>query len=303
MMNICIIGVGKMGETHLDIYRKIGIKNNIYLIDNDEQRGRSIAKKYQAEYINNYEDFSSRNKVDLTDICLPNYLHFEYIKKAIKIKSHIIVEKPPVLGKKEYQELIISLKNYPKIFSCAFVDRYHQPFETARDFCGSSKIVSFSFHRWGQRPDSRSWLLDYKKSGGCLMDLGIHDLDFLCSLVKKINNISAVSLSGTNQSDLTIRLNNFSVGHISSGWSLANKNPIKFYNSFQIATVNGLISYDSISNILSVNNTLIEISERRYPDAYQKELSHLLNRIQSNDLDNTFEVDQINKTMNIFNKI
>jgi len=133
-MNICIIGAGKMGETHLEMYRTLRIGRKVYIIDTNKKRGIELAKKYGGVFKNNLDQLSSKLKIDICDICTPTYLHLYYIKKAVKLSTHIIVEKPPVLNYKESLTLSKIIKNYPRVFMTAYSERFFMPFVLLKIF-------------------------------------------------------------------------------------------------------------------------------------------------------------------------
>lgn len=304
-LNLLIIGVGRMGETHLSLYKKIDKNLNLFVYDNNTNLCQKIADKYNITYLRDFNEAKNIN-IDICDICLPNHLHFDYIKRAIKLNTHIIVEKPVVISDKEWQLLSSYLNNYKKVFMCAYVERYFQPYLLVKKFLeeNNAKILNFSFTRWGNNLESGSWLLDTNKSGGVLMDLGIHDVDFLCSIIDTISKIDLLSFNKKDQySELLLNINNSIIGSISAGWNIPKNDVNNFYNSFTILTDRGIIKYDSITKDLYINDKKNNIKKERYPDAYSKELKVFIQKIFSRKINNKDELNIITKTMFLLNKI
>lgn len=304
-LNLLIIGTGKMGETHLSLYIKNNKKLNIFVYDKNSNLCQKIADKYNVTCLSDFNEVKNKN-IDICDICLPNHLHFDYIKQAIKLNTHIIVEKPVVMSSKEWQLLSNNLNNYKKVFMCAYVERYFQPYLLVKKFLeeNNAKIINFSFTRWGNNLESGSWLSDISKSGGVLMDLGIHDVDFLCSIIDPINKIDLLSFNKKDQcSELLLKINNSIIGSISSGWNILKNEVNNFYNSFIILTNKGILKYDSITKDLYINGKKNNIKKDRYPDAYSKELKVFIQKTFSRKINNKNELNIITKTMFLLKKI
>ena len=74
---------------------------------------------------NDYEKLLNNNKVDIVYIALPNSLHYEWVKKSLDFKKHILVEKPAFINSQETQ----SIFNHPNFDSFfigeGFMFRYH----------------------------------------------------------------------------------------------------------------------------------------------------------------------------------
>lgn len=303
-MNLLIIGVGRMGETHLSLYKKINRNLDIFIYDRDIDLSQKIANKYNVKLLKSFSETIDK-KIDICDVCLPTYLHFSYIKKAIKLNSHIIVEKPTVISVKQWEILYKILKNYKKIFMCAYVDRFYEPFLYVNNYFKKTgaKIINFTSHRWGNCPQKGSWFLEKNKSGGVLMDLAIHDIDFICSNINQLQMTKFLASVEKTNLEMIFKINKLTIGSISAGWSIPENDNNNFYNDFTILTDKGIISYNSISKDLYIKNQKIHIKSERYPNAYLKELKYFIEKILSNDKNNQKELDTINKTMLLINKI
>lgn len=64
------------------------------IVRRNEKTGHAEAKKYNARYYCDPEEMLKNEDIDLVVICLPTYLHEEYVVLAAKCKKHILCEKP-----------------------------------------------------------------------------------------------------------------------------------------------------------------------------------------------------------------
>ena len=58
-----------------------------------------------------YQTLLEKEDVEVVDICLPNYLHYEMCLKAAKAMKHVIVEKPLAVTLEQADEMIKVCKN------------------------------------------------------------------------------------------------------------------------------------------------------------------------------------------------
>lgn len=299
--NICIVGVGLMGKTHLDIYKKIGVEGNIILVDTDQKRLEEIAGKYAVSFSPSFEEATRQKSIDICDICVPTKYHLQFIKKAINANVNILVEKPAVLNYEETNELTDLLLNYHKVFMCAFVERYFEPYMLAKQFSQKGSLIFFLFERFGGKPKEGSWYADRQLSGGVLLDLGVHDIDFFCNICtpKKEEEVHAFN----NNGGISTILNGSVSGIFNCGWTLPITNKVDFYNAFKLITDRGIFTYDSMMKSICENGEVIKINEDRYPQAYRREIETFLSRVDNfKPEDNERELNLIRRTMEIVNK-
>lgn len=290
-----------MGETHLDIYKKIGARENIIVVDTDRKRLAEIAGKYAVTISPSFEEAIRQNGIDICDICVPTKYHLQFIKKAVKANVNILVEKPAVLNYEETSELTDLLLNYHKVFMCAFVERYFEPYMLAKQFSQNGNLIHFLFERFGGKPKKGSWYADKQLSGGVLLDLGIHDIDFFCTICtpEKENEVHAFN----NNGKISTMLNGSVSGTFNCGWTLPITNKISFYNAFKLITDRGIFTYDSMANSICENGEILKINEDRYPQAYRREIEAFLGRVDNfKPVDNENELNLIQRTMEIINK-
>src|SRR5215218_533016 len=120
MINVGVIGLGMMGQTHLDAYAKRADVTVVAISDKDPDRlsgktravgnvegqaqgGFDLAKaKGYAEGMDLIKD----KAVDVVDICLATPLHVEYAIAALKKGKHVLVEKPLARTYKDAMKLV-----------------------------------------------------------------------------------------------------------------------------------------------------------------------------------------------------
>lgn len=107
MLNIGIIGCGKIAEAHADIISQIERVKLIATCDNEILMAKQLAERYKAgEFYDELSSFLERAKPDVVHITTPPQSHFEIAKMCLNSGCHVFVEKPFTIYANETRELI-----------------------------------------------------------------------------------------------------------------------------------------------------------------------------------------------------
>lgn len=102
LFRICIIGAGFVGRKHTAAYASIpNIKLQVICDSNTDamNRIRDCFDFYRTE--TDWREAVKADDVDIVCICVPNHLHFEIAKEALKAGKHVVCEKPLGMNSKE----------------------------------------------------------------------------------------------------------------------------------------------------------------------------------------------------------
>lgn len=199
-VNISLIGVGRMGQFHLNVINQINSINLTGIYDADENHLNEVSNKYNINKFNSLDEAIDNS--DAVIIASPTKYHFEIAKKALEKGKHVLVEKPMTetyIQAKELQE-IVNKKNL--ILQVGHVERFNGAVQ--------------ELHHIIEKP----YLIEARRLApftpritdvGVVFDIMIHDLDIVTSLVKK--PVIRFSASGkrvrTNNEDIASALLEF----------------------------------------------------------------------------------------------
>jgi predicted dehydrogenase len=195
MVKVGVIGIGGMGTTHLDAYAKIAEVQVVAVADLIEERraGRRSAKgniKGQAEGGHDFSTFAQFGDgheliadptVELVDICVPTPGHAPLVRAALAAGKHVITEKPFALNSAEADSLVAAAAEARGVLMCALCMRFWPAWawlKAAIDAGTYGKVLAAHFRRVASHP-SVGFYLDGAASGGGILDLHIHDTDFV----------------------------------------------------------------------------------------------------------------------------
>lgn len=199
MLKVGLIGIGFMGRGHLDQYLRLAEeKAPIELvavcdIDPDKFQNKFVpgnldvgAGPYDFSPYHLYTDmkemFEKETDLDYVDIALPTYLHPEASILAMRAGLNVLCEKPMALNPELCQTMIDVAKETGKTLMIAQCLRFWPAYETLKQYVDSGemgRVTGGYFFRGGRTPawSYEGWLMDEARSGGCIMDQHVHDVD------------------------------------------------------------------------------------------------------------------------------
>ena len=137
-----ILGASKIAFDHV-IPAMLKSKNTKLLAiasrDIDKAKLFSQAYSIQKAY-NNYEQLISDPEIDAIYIPLPNHLHVPYSIKCLNAGKHVLCEKPISIAAKEVLDLIKIQKKNRRIFSEAYMVRFHPQWIKTKELIDNGTI-------------------------------------------------------------------------------------------------------------------------------------------------------------------
>ena len=138
-----------------------------------------------------YEDMAEaeRGRVDALSICLPAHLHAEYAVRAMRDGFHVLVEKPMATTSRDALRMAKTARETGKTLMVAHCIRFEPVIARVAEWTKSGrfgKLLKLHLFRVaGYNPKipgtKRAWFYEADKSGGAILDIHLHDIDWLVS--------------------------------------------------------------------------------------------------------------------------
>ncbi|MGL6038274.1 MAG: Gfo/Idh/MocA family protein [Soonwooa sp.] len=181
MLKAGLVGAGHLGKIHLKLLNQSEKYDLVGFFDNDKENGKKLEAEFGYKYFDNLDELLSQ--IDMLDIVTPTLFHYEYALKAIESGKHFFIEKPVTQTLEQAEQLIrLSQAKNLKV-QVGHVERYNPAFIATKDYIKNPMFIEI--HR----------LAEFNPRGtdvSVVLDLMIHDLDILLSLVKSpVKNIHA----------------------------------------------------------------------------------------------------------------
>jgi len=120
--------------------------------------------------------------VDVVDICSPTHTHLEYVRAAATRGIPIVCEKPLARTTADAREAVAICEEAGVPLLLAHVVRFFPEYVAARNRVVAGEIGDVAIMRLDRSTyfpvGEGSWFSDSEKSGGVVLDLMIHDVDY-----------------------------------------------------------------------------------------------------------------------------
>jgi len=257
VLNIAILGAGTMGKVHSNSYLNIENSKVAAVCDIDEKRAGTLAAIHGANAYVNFNEIFIKEKIDVVDICLPTYLHKEFILEVLRMKKHVFCEKPISLNIDDAWEIVNEAKNMKVKFSVGHVVRYFPAYSNAARLisCGEIGVPKLirtarigAYPSWGWQ----DWYSNHDLSGGTLLDLVIHDFDWIRH---NFGDVERVYAKNINESDrqrrdhclVVLRLKNGAIAHVEGSWAYPPGSV--FGTTFEVIGTKGQVEFNSRDSV------------------------------------------------------
>lgn len=253
MLKIAMVGAGTMGQVHANGYINIKGGKLIAVCDIQEEKAKRLANIHGAAYYTDFDEMLENEEIDVVDICLPTYIHKEFVLKSIENNKHVFCEKPIALNVEDAEEMVKASYEKGVKFSVGHVVRFFPAYEAAirtikSGEIGTPKLIRTT--RTGSYPSWswEDWYGNYNLSGGPLLDLIIHDFDWIRHNFGDVERVYAKSLGNRKLAKqdhclVTLRLKNGAIVHSEGSWAYPKGS--MFGTTFEIIGTKGQIEYDS----------------------------------------------------------
>jgi predicted dehydrogenase len=172
----------------------------VAVADTNLQRAEWLAKRFGIKDV--YADpreIIERQDIDAVDICLPGFLHKQFIIAAADAGKHVFCEKPMAISVAEANEIVDKVNSSGIRLMIGYNQRFERPFIKMKEILdkgllGSLLTIDITYVRCGssERYLPPSWRADPAKGGGALLDLACHKIDLLRWFAGEIKSVGAM---------------------------------------------------------------------------------------------------------------
>lgn len=173
MLKIGVFGAGHLGKFHLNNWKEIEGVELVGFYDPSDRTAKAVIEKYNLKRFTNPEDLMAL--VDATDVVAPTNYHFDLCKLAVRMGKHVFVEKPMCNTMEEANELVKLVREANVKLQVGHVERFNPAFLAVKDLQLNPMFIEV--HRLSQFNPRGTEV-------SVILDLMIHDIDIILSLVK-----------------------------------------------------------------------------------------------------------------------
>ncbi len=311
MIRVGLIGLGMMGRCHLAAWNELDGVQVVAIADRDPKRAVGDLSGGWSNIDGGAESIDMTGitgttdpleligmaDVDLVDVCVPTPFHEDLAIPAMQAGKHVVCEKPLGRTAERAQKIVAAAAAATGLFMPAMCMRFWPGWTWLKDAVASGeygKVLAATFRRMSSMPPG--WYSNAEMSGGAVLDLHLHDTDFVNYLFGRPKSVSSVGYSKTTDGidHIVTRYDYDDVPLVvaEGGWSLADGAgfSMRYSVNFENATAEFDLARDEPLTLARGG----EIAAVALPpgDGYVGELSYMLQCIEAGEAPTTVTAEQ-----------
>ncbi len=208
-IKVAIIGYGGIARLHYAAY--CALEENGYPIhvvavcDRDADRifqrvevnlGGDQVELSEGTHI--YTDITKligEEPFDMADVCLPTFLHKDVSIQLLSAGKHVLCEKPMALHADDCAEMVRAASMSGCRLMIGQCLRFDGTYRYLKSCIDDGRFGTLRYLTLERHCDYPSWASDFQnfdKTGGCILDTHIHDIDIARYLLGEPSEVSAV---------------------------------------------------------------------------------------------------------------
>jgi predicted dehydrogenase len=210
MLKVGVFGVGHLGKFHLNNWKEIEGTKLVGFFDPHNETAKEVSEQYGLKRFTDAEKLI--DACDIIDVITPTDRHFEVCMQAVRKGKHVFVEKPMAATVKEGRDLVKMVREANVKLQVGHIERFNPAYLSIKKMALQPMFIEV--HRLAQFNPRGTEV-------SVIMDLMIHDIDIILSIVKSdVKNIYASGVSViTDTPDIAnvrIEFNNGCVANLTS---------------------------------------------------------------------------------------
>jgi predicted dehydrogenase len=264
-----VIGLGQWGRNHVRTYAGLPNVELVGVVDIKTADLRGVANRYKTAPFTEYRKLLGR--VEAVSVVVPTQLHYEVARVFLEAGVHVLVEKPMTATTSEAENLVDLARRKNLVLMVGHVERFKPAVRRLSELAGSPIFIQAR----RVRPYDRTRTMDV----GVVMDLMIHDIDIILSLVRgRIVDLGGLAVRVQNtQEDLAVANLTLSTGCVA--WLLASRVSADKAAEIEVTTPDRVIRLDYLKQRLFIHPFHGEVEDMviHGDEPLRAELAHFIN--------------------------
>lgn len=182
---IAVVGAGHLGRIHVRILSGMKGVSLVGVVDPLESQRDQVAREFGTRAFADVRELAGQ--IDAAVVCTPTCFHRDVALEILGQGVHLLVEKPLAATKAEADEMVEAARRQGLVLQVGHVERFNPAFNAALPYLREPKYIEAT---------RRSAHTFRSTDIGVVLDLMIHDIDLVLSLVRSdVREIEALGIS------------------------------------------------------------------------------------------------------------
>jgi predicted dehydrogenase len=134
-----VIGVGLIGEQHVESYAENPRAELVMVADMNAERAGSVGERFGCASTSSLDDVANSD-AEIVSVATPDFAHYEPVMAMLEAGKHVVVEKPLATITKEAQDMV-DLANQKNLkMTVNLGNRWNPTYQSIRDSVQSGEI-------------------------------------------------------------------------------------------------------------------------------------------------------------------
>lgn len=172
-LKVGVVGTGHLGKLHTKMFKSIDNCELIGIFDSNPGQVKIVSEEFGVQSSDSLEHLL--NNVDAVSIAATTTAHFQIAKKCFEKGIHVFIEKPITATIPEAEEIVEIAKQKGLILQVGHIERFNPALVSMEKYMLEPKFI---------QTDRLAQFNPRGTDVAVVLDLMIHDIDIILSLVK-----------------------------------------------------------------------------------------------------------------------
>ncbi len=180
-LNIGVVGTGHLGKLHTKMFKEIENCNLVGINDSNSGQVKVVGEEFGVNVFESLNDLL--NKVEAVSIAATTSAHYDLAKMCLNAGKHIFIEKPITATIPQAEEIVDLADSLNLKIQVGHIERFNPALVSMEKYINDPKFI---------QTDRLAQFNPRGTDVAVVLDLMIHDIDIILSLIKsKVENIEA----------------------------------------------------------------------------------------------------------------
>ena len=182
-LKIGVIGTGHLGKLHTKLLRTISECELIGVYDLDTEKAKQTAEEFEVKAFDELNELLEN--VDAVSIVATTSAHYDLVNRAFDFEKDVFVEKPITVKIEEAEELVKRSNEENLLLQVGHIERFNPALVSLEKYPLEPKFI---------QTDRLAQFNPRGTDVAVVLDLMIHDIDIILSLIK--SEVKTLAASG-----------------------------------------------------------------------------------------------------------
>ncbi len=250
---IALLGCGRIAKRHAEIITTKTVRGVelAAVCDVNSERAETFSRMFNCPAFASIGDAVNAVEIDAVVILTPSGCHYENVMEVIKLKKHILVEKPMALRLDDIDHMLAEAEKNDLHLFVVKQNRFNKPVLFAKQALDDGRFGKLTLGtvrvRWCRTNayyHLDSWRGTWRYDGGVLANQAIHHIDLLQWFMGAVDSVYAIStaaLADIEAEDTALAILKFKSGALGMIEASTATRPTDIEGAVSILGENGTI--------------------------------------------------------------